>query len=248
VLLGCNHFIHFKCIETRLSKKWIGPKITFSHCLCPQCNKWVSAPNVPELESIIKENINLYEDICKKAVERLKFEGLQNDPKLTDPNSKWYKNELAYALNRLSYYLCYECKKPYFAGLRECGDGPNANNNENNPNREYDPKDLICGAHVNNYGVAGITDCKTHGKEFIEYKCKFCCNIASWFCWGNTHFCEDCHARQCKGDYVSKYTRDKLPKCNVSKCPVKVKHPENGEEFALGCSVCRNNTENIKNF
>jgi hypothetical protein len=246
VLLACNHFIHYKCIETRLKKKWVGPKITFGHCLCPQCNSWVDCPTVPELQEIIIENKSLYDNICKMAVERLKFEGLSKDPKLTDPNSRWYKNELAYALMRISYYMCYQCKCPYFAGLRECGDGPNVNNN--NPNREYDPKDLVCGKHANLAGVAGISDCKTHGKEFIEYKCKFCCNISSWFCWGSTHFCEDCHAKQCKGDYVSKYTKDKLPKCDSSKCPLKIKHPDNGEEFALGCSVCRNNSENVKNF
>jgi hypothetical protein len=246
VLLSCNHYIHQKCLVTRLNKKWIGPKITFNHCLCPQCNSWVDCPSVPEVQKLILENKALYEDICKKALERLKFEGLNKDSKLTDPNSKWYRNELAYALNRLSYYMCYQCKKPYFAGLRECGDGPNVNNN--NPDRQYDPKDLICGAHVNNFGVAGATECKVHGKEFIEYKCKFCCNIASWFCWGSTHFCEDCHTRQCKGDYVSKYPREKLPKCDQSKCPTKIKHPENGEEFGLGCSVCRNNNDNIKDF
>lgn len=246
VLLSCNHFVHYRCIETRLAKKWIGPKITFNHCLCPQCNNWVDCPTVPSINSMIIDNRNLFNTICKMAIERLKFEGLNKDPKLTDPNSKWYKDELGYALNRISYYLCYECKKPYFAGLRECGEGPVINNN--NPNREYDPKDLICGAHANLAGVAGISECKIHGKEFIEYKCKFCCNVSSWFCWGTTHFCEDCHSRQCKGEYVSKYSKDKLPKCDKSKCQVKVDHPPNGEEFALGCIVCRNNNMNMKNF
>lgn len=246
VLLSCKHYVHFKCIETRLKKKWIGPKITFNHCLCPGCNSWVDCPTLFEIQKMITENKELYDNICKMAIERLKFEKLDKDPRLTDPNSKWYKNDLAYALNRLSYYMCYQCKKPYFAGLRECGDGPNVDNN--NPNREYDPKDLICGAHTFMAGVAGVQECKLHGKEFIEYKCKYCCNIASWFCWGTTHFCEDCHTRQCKGDYVSKYPKEKLPKCGLSKCPLKVKHPDNGEEFAIGCSVCRNNSENVKNF
>lgn len=246
ILLTCNHYVHYKCIETRLKKKWMGPKITFNHCLCPQCNSWVDCTSVSEIQEMITENKNLYDTICKMAVERLKFEGLDKDARLTDPYSKWYKNTLQFALNSISYYMCYQCKKPYFAGLRECGDNPLVDNN--NPNREYDPKDLICGAHANLAGVAGISECKVHGKDFIEYKCKYCCNIASWFCWGSTHFCEDCHARQCKGDYVSKYSRDKLPKCNPAKCAVKVKHPDNGEEFALGCSVCRNNHENVKNF
>lgn len=243
VLLSCNHFIHLKCIETRLKKKWIGPKITFNYALCSQCNKWMDCPSNPEIQAMINESKQLYDSMCKMAMERMKFENLFKDTRLTDPNSQWYKKELEFALHKISYYMCYECKKPYFAGMRECRGGPNE---DNNPNREYDPKDLICGAHVSG-NIPGITDCKLHGKEFIEYKCKFCCNIACWFCWGNTHFCEDCHARQCKGDYVSKYTRDKLPKCD-GKCTLKVKHPDNGEEFALGCSVCRNTSDNVRNF
>lgn len=246
IRLGCDHLFHYKCIELRLKKKWIGPKITFNHVLCPQCNNWMSAPFYPEIQNLIDEAKVLSDNISKMAVERLKFEGFNKDPRLTDPNSNWYKKDLEFALHKTSYYMCYECNKPYFAGLRECRGGPGDNNN---PNREYDPKDLICGAHANIAGVAGISDCKTHGKDFIEYKCKFCCNFSSWFCWGTTHFCEDCHTRQCKGDYVSKYEKSKLPKCpGPNKCPLKCKHPDNGEEFALGCSVCKNNSENIKGF
>lgn len=246
ILLKCNHYLHFKCLELSLKKKYIGPKITFNHCYCPICKNWLDCPTNPTIQSQIVENKQLYDLIVKMSLERLKFEGLEKDNLLVDPNSLYYNKPLDFALKKLSYYMCYECKKPYFAGLRDCRGGPGE---DNNPNREYDPKDLICGAHANIAGVAGITDCPKHGKDFIEFKCKFCCNIASWYCWGSTHFCEDCHARQCKGDYVSKYTKDKLPKClGATKCSIKVKHPENGDEFALGCSVCRNASENYKNF
>ena len=246
VMLSCNHFVHFTCIQKRLASKWVGPKITFNHCLCPVCNNWYECPSNPDIQKLIDENKALYKDICDMALKRLKFEDLDKDPKLTNPQSKWYGKNLEYALNRLSYYMCYSCKKPYFAGRRECGDGPNVNND--NPNQVYDPKDCVCGKCANLSGVAGITECKKHGKDFIEYKCKFCCKIASWFCWGTTHFCEDCHKRQCAGDYVSKYPKEKLPKCDPAKCELKVKHPPNGEEFALGCSVCRNAEENARNF
>lgn len=245
VVLSCNHFVHFLCIKKRLETRWVGPKITFNHCLCSTCNNWYDCSN-PTIHALVNENKLLYKEICEKALKRLEFEDLHKDPKLTDPNSRWYGKKLEYALMRLSYYMCYKCKQPYFAGRRECGDGPNVDNN--NPNRQYDPKDCICGKCSNLSGVAGITDCKKHGKEFIEYKCKFCCKIASWFCWGTTHFCEDCHVRQCKGDYVSKYPKEKLPKCNPATCELKVRHPPNGEEFALGCSICRNSEENAKDF
>ncbi len=246
ILLSCNHYVHYHCIKRRLEGKWVGPKITFNHCLCPQCNKWYSCPQVPEIQKLIDENQKLYKEICDMALKRLEYEGLDKDPQLTDRNSKWYNQKLEYALKRLSYYLCYVCKKPYFAGRRECGDGPDVNND--NPNKVYDPKDLVCGKDANLQNVAGKTSCDKHGKEFIEYKCRFCCKIASWFCWGTTHFCEDCHARQCAGDYVSKYPKEKLPKCDKAHCEVGGNHPPNGDEYALGCSICRNEVENFKDF
>ena len=246
VELSCGHYMHYLCVKKRLETKWIGPKITFNHCLCPSCNKWFDCNSVPDLQKMIDENKKLYEEIKEMSLKRLKFEDLDKDPRLTDPNSPWYGKKVEFALKRLSYYMCYVCKKPYFAGRRECGNDPNMNNDD--PNKNYNPKDCVCGKDANLSGVAGKTDCKEHGKDFIEYKCKFCCKIASWFCWGTTHFCEDCHKRQCNNDYVSKYPKDKLPKCNKATCEVGGNHPPNGEEFALGCSICRNREENVKDF
>ena len=246
IVTSCGHYMHYLCIKKRLETKWIGPKITFNHCLCPSCNKWFDVQSVPELQKMINENKQLYESIKEMALKRLKFEDLDKDPRLTDPNSPWFGKKVEFAMKRLSYYMCYVCKKPYFAGRRECGNDPNMNNDD--PNKNYDPKDCVCGKDANLSGVAGKTNCPKHGKDFIEYKCKFCCKIASWFCWGTTHFCEDCHKRQCNGDYVSKYPRDRLPRCSKATCEVGGNHPPNGEEFALGCSICRNNAENDKGF
>jgi E3 ubiquitin-protein ligase MYCBP2 len=246
VVTSCGHYMHYQCIKKRLETKWIGPKITFNHCLCPSCNKWFDIDNVPELQKMINENKKLYESIKEMALKRLKFEDLDKDPRLTDPKSPWFGKKVEFAMKRLSYYMCFVCKKPYFAGRRECGNDPNMNNDD--PNKNYNPADCVCGKDANLSGVAGKTNCPKHGKDFIEYKCKFCCKIASWFCWGTTHFCEDCHKRQCNGDYVSKYPKERLPKCNKSTCEVGGNHPPNGEEYALGCSICRNNAENDKGF
>ena len=246
VVTSCGHYMHYQCIKKRLETKWIGPKITFNHCLCPSCNKWFDIDNVPELQKMINENKKLYESIKEMALKRLKFEDLDKDPRLTDPKSPWFGKKVEFAMKRLSYYMCFVCKKPYFAGRRECGNDPNMNNDD--PNKNYNPADCVCGKDANLSGVAGKTNCPKHGKDFIEYKCKFCCKIASWFCWGTTHFCEDCHKRQCNGDYISKYPKERLPKCNKSTCEVGGNHPPNGEEYALGCSICRNNAENDKGF
>ena len=40
-----------------------------------------------------------------------------------------------------------------------------------------------------------------------------------------------------------------MPKCEgPKKCPIGGNHPANGDEYALGCSVCRNVKENQKDF
>ena len=63
--------------------------------------------------------------------------------------------------------LCFKCKKPYFAGLRDCRGGPADNDqNQNNANKDFDPTHLICGGCVDLSGVAGETNCKKHGKVF----------------------------------------------------------------------------------
>jgi E3 ubiquitin-protein ligase MYCBP2 len=237
VLLKCGHYSHHKCLEN-IMKSWRGPKIKFNHIKCTACKNFLVSTNNPDLQEKINTEMEVYKLISSMSMERLKSDKLDKDKRLTDPNSDWFGKELEFALTKINYYNCYLCKKPYFAGLKECGGNPN---DDNDPDKQFDPSSLICGNHnILENSILGQTECKTHGKDYIDYKCKFCCKIANWFCWGSTHFCEDCHSRQCKGDYVSKYTKEQLPKCGgASSCPLKINHPSNGEEFALGCSICR---------
>lgn len=187
----------------------------------------------------MEKNLALFEVIKKKSFERLKHEGKDKDERLTKIGDPFYQKPTEYALAIFSYYECFKCKNPYFGGLKSCERGMEEDKN----NQDYKPEELVCA----NCCEIPIDDCKKHGKDFIEFKCKFCCSVAQWFCWGSTHFCESCHKKQCSGDYVSKYGVDKLPKCpGEKKCPLKFSHKPNGEECALGCSLCRNYVENNK--
>ena len=133
-------------------------------------------------------------------MERAKFEDLHKDPRLKNKDDAYYNDLQGYAMKRLSYYQCFKCNEPYFGGMKAC----EAVNDYNNFKKE----ELVCGKCAAVSVGGGIKNCKIHGMEFIEYKCKFCCSIAQWFCWGNTHFCEACHKKQCSGDYVSRKPRD----------------------------------------
>ena len=76
-----------------------------------------------------------------------------------------------------------------------------------------------------------IVTWKKHGSDYIEFKCRYCWSLSQWFCFGTTHFCDPCHRRA--GQNVIK----KCP--GKGKCGIKFDHPDNGEEFALGCGLCR---------
>jgi len=137
---------------------------------------------------------------------------------VTKKESKFYNKPADYAMYRFSYFPCYKCKKPYFGGEKVCEAAV----------AEFNPKELICGG-CSDFAIK--ENCAKHGNDYIEYKCRFCCNVSVWFCFGTTHFCDDCHKKA--GTIVNVPKKD-LPPCNCT-----MKHPPNGEEFLLGCSMCR---------
>ena len=87
--------------------------------------------------------------------------------------------------------------------------------------------------------------CKDHGTDFLEYKCRYCCSVAIFFCFGCTHFCAQCHEFPMT---VLDMPKANLPKCPAGPrgvqltgaCPLKINHPPTGEEFSLGCGICSN--------
>lgn len=53
--------------------------------------------------------------------------------------------------------------------------------------------------------------CPKHGTDFLEYKCRYCCSVAVFFCFGTTHFCNACH------DDFQRVTN--IPKTELPHCP-----------------------------
>lgn len=227
----------------KVKNRWPGPRIVFGFLDCSQCKGRIRAGYSPALTEELVKSETLEADIKKKALERAKFENLDKEPRLKKRGDPFYNDLQKYAMASLAYYMCFKCKEPYFGGRKNC----EQNNEEVKENFKHE--ELVCGKCAAQTVGAGQNNCKKHGHEFIEFKCKFCCSIAQWFCWGSTHFCESCHTKQNKGDYVSRKKKSELPQCpGGDKCPLGVKHPANGEEYALGCSICRNAVANAKDF
>jgi hypothetical protein len=118
-------------------------------------------------------------------------------------------------------------QKPYYGGRVQCEVGDIVQH----------PSQLVCPTCVSQSDTR--TTCRKHGREFIEYKCKFCCNTAVWYCWGSTHFCDKCHSAQMAGAFLNLKPASQLPQCNPKICPLRGKHPPAGTEFPIGCRLCK---------
>lgn len=142
-------------------------------------------------------------------------------------------NFTQWAFRKFNFYDCSNCKKPYFGGKRDCGAeirqqlpedveeaGPNVN----------EQKDLFCPPCIikkNGFDA----NCAIHGNKYAQFKCKYCCSVAVWFCFGSTHYCDKCHGMlhpthitNCMGGVD---------------CPLKVDfHPRAPDDFFIGCQMC----------
>lgn len=205
--LDCSHVFHYKCIEELLKKGYPGPEISFNFLNCPSCKKEISCSNNDFLSKLVNKFKKLKGNVVKLAKERVTNEKKTLNKEIT--------------IDKLLFFMCFSCEKPYFGGYKHC--------QMLIDQHDYDKKDLICGGCCSLNDISGLTNCQFHGKEYIEYKCKFCCSIACWQC-GSTHYCDGCH---------SKYPTV-IEKClGKERCDLGIDHPENGNEFGLGCSLCR---------
>lgn len=223
--LDCGHVFHYQCCKAVLMKRWTGPRISFGFCQCPICKADIQHELLVDLLEPIRA---LKGDVQRKARMRLEYEGVLQaggPVDLTDMND---------AMERYAYYVCFKCKRAYYGGEVRC----DAEMGDN-----FNPEELVCGACSD---VARAQMCPKHGTDFLEYKCRYCCSVAVFFCFGTTHFCDTCH-----DDFqrLTNIPKNKLPKCPAAPkakqlygedCPLHVVHPATGEEFALGCGICRN--------
>ena len=65
--------------------------------------------------SVIKDLLDpikeLYEDVRRKALMRLEYEGLHKSEAITTPGARFHNDPAGFAMNRYAYYVCYKCKK-----------------------------------------------------------------------------------------------------------------------------------------
>lgn len=237
-LTGCGHLFHYDCAKKKLTEGWPTAVISFAFMDCPLCNVRMDHPS---LQKQLKPLLELEKYVTKAGVERIAIEGMKKDDALVSPHSPYFNNPEKFAADTFAFYMCYRCRSPYFGGKKECANmgGPPGAGAQGGA---FNPKELVCGACSNTSGQT----CLIHGEEYMEWKCRFCCRLATYFCAGKARFCDPCHGVPAERvDFnewktVPEYLKS-APKCNgPSDCPLGVYHPPNGtEEFCLGCVLCR---------
>lgn len=220
---------HYSCVKNLLANQWNWHNIEFNYLNCPECKKPIEADHCPKLDEMLKKEQKLQDNVRKKAMKQAKEQGLDKDPRVTDPGSEFHNNLMGYALHKLSYFMCFKCKKPYFGGLKECGGDMDQERNE---------VEFICSKCDDDK----IEECQKHGKMYNVNKCQYCCSMAIWWC-GTTPFCEPCHN---DAGALMNGRRDVTKCLGVKDCSFGAKHKDNPSKFSLGCSVCHNNLKGFR--
>jgi E3 ubiquitin-protein ligase MYCBP2 len=217
VCLSCNHYLHYLCIQNKINRgvNLYGQKLNFNFIKCEFCHILFDCPFLPDIHNKIEYYKTIYKQTQEKIKERIAIEKLA-------PNKKNY--------DLFTFFLCYKCHKPYYVGK-------NNNKKENFFLLKYKniEKDCLCGKDSFIYDEMNDKTCKKHGIEYVEYKCKYCCNMASRF-QSQTHLCEKCY-------FIDKSIKE----CNKQLCEFGGKHPPNGVEYCLGCFACKLEKDKNKN-
>ena len=121
IMLGCKHIFHVECIKKRVFGRWPSPRITWDFLNCSACKVEISiqADHI-EIHTELKMLLGMKKKVYEMSIERAKYEGIDKEPRLRDPNDNFYNNLQAWALFKLAYYQCFKCKVPYFGGMKDC--------------------------------------------------------------------------------------------------------------------------------
>ena len=258
--LECGHVFHEECTRQKMKNMWPGARITFNFMDCPICQKEMKHESLTELRRRVKRIRRAVTVLCRKQLE-LEANGI---PEL---NGMDQGERLAWAHDHYAFYMCTSCHEPYYGGMIQCevdDDAPRYARGDDDRRRYNNNGGGAAVARVNHrhppsssslnhdaehtatmcpqckHRSMTLDECPVHGTEYILWKCRFCCNYSKWFCWGRTHFCDECHEVQCHTRRLHKTPVDQLPKCEgPGRCRVGGRHRGNGHEFALGCAICR---------
>jgi hypothetical protein len=116
VILECKHIYDLDCLFSRLQSKWNSAQVDFNYLSC-WCNTPINCDH-DEIEQIVNEDRKVQKEAEEVAIKAAKHDGLDKNTE-DYANAPFNGNFEEYAIHKMAVYQCYECKKPYPAGLKE---------------------------------------------------------------------------------------------------------------------------------
>lgn len=240
IRLSCGHVLHHHCAEAMVRKGSTGGRrLTFKSICCPLCQAIMQHPAI---NSMISQQLSMYQKVRRKALQRWVVEQRQPAPRLGDHGDEDRLASLA--MQKMTFFECSQCNEPYYGGEAEC-----AANEEEEEELDDDVQaalamELVC----RGCSSKGQLQCPEHGTEFLGWKCRYCCEReAHYFCFGTTHFCYTCHDMWQTGVEQRRKLQAGKACLGKDKCIFGGRHPpgcRNGrDEYALGCTICAQDTE-----
>lgn len=190
--LTCGHKWHLACLVDQLqtAQPVPGKRLLFNGCQCAKCG---TICEHAELEHLTRTTDALRQQVDALVEEQLTLEApqvLEAARRETNDDSLSLKKVIQEARRKYAFYLCSHCRKPYFGGTVECAD---ALEPPTDGGRDMTSAERLCVACAPQSQVVCQNPLAHRGH--IIWKCRFCCQPATHVCYGNTHFCSDCHDR-----------------------------------------------------
>jgi hypothetical protein len=194
IKLACGHVYHFDCLVQQLQTaqpKANGRRLLFRGCQCALCGK--ICDDHPRLTGKIVRST----DRLRKEVDQLLKEQLKEElPDIYRLAQEQGSDAMALLLEegrrKYAFYLCAHCDKPYFGGTVECAEDMLHDIDQQAKGNSSIDERLCPGCAPQTQIICH--DPVDHGRYLI-WKCRYCCQPASHLCYGNVHFCDDCHTR-----------------------------------------------------
>lgn len=181
-----------------------GQRLIFTGCQCAKCGQICEHDDLEHLtratdvlrkkvDMLLEEQLRLdAPDVWKKALEN---EDNDNSSE-NDKRSTAKQALIDEARRKYAFYLCSHCKEPYFGGTVECADEVGLDDNSSSADGSRAPEQRLCVACAPQSQVICQNPLE-HGR-FLVWKCRYCCKPSTHVCYGNVHFCDDCHDRNSK--------------------------------------------------
>lgn len=220
--LACGHVFHFQCVLQTLKSRWPGPRITFNFSCCPLCKVPMAPANPishPQLNAAFQSVQEIQEDIKKRAVNRLKFEGLDKAPEIVEKGGKFFNDPVGFSMDRFSYFVCFQCKVTFFWSHSR---NHTLQDNDfvkikivNMMNKNSFVEDAVeriwlkvaqnTESNLSNTNVTFAAQYPLGSVGVLE-------TLDQPLTEGTTHFCDNCHRRQLNKEYLNRKPPSSFPK------------------------------------